>query len=402
MDRSGENQARGQFARQLTEHRGRVYAWVVRQVGPNNGLAEDVTQDCFVRVWETRRSNPPPAGALHTYLLTTARNLLRDRFRRQSTAVLFTELEQTTLADAATPETRLLLRDTAERLAAEAALLPLVLRETLRLRVEEGLDYADIAARTGCPVGTVRSRLGAARGRLVSALSEQENLPTAGDNAQETYVVRRQTAGNSVLTTTVRQERKTMAHSTSLEELNKTVQAMEARLCALEDGDSHRTASNDGDPWDAPSRRLKEELDAQRRENGGAFALGLVHMVTQSASVGNSGTALGVTTFGSVADLPDNKTVDERVERMRLLAADPAVARVFRHFYALRFAGRLMRATTEELAEATEETPEKITALLAPLLAKRNLLFVRNGDGSHTYEWEGYDPAIATLLFAAA
>ncbi|MBC8138056.1 MAG: hypothetical protein H8F28_19415 [Fibrella sp.] len=31
---------------------------MMRRVGANRTIAEDVTQDCFVRVWETRRRNP--------------------------------------------------------------------------------------------------------------------------------------------------------------------------------------------------------------------------------------------------------------------------------------------------------------------------------------------------------
>lgn len=395
MDTTGENRSRQRFAGQLSAHRGRIFAWVMHRVGADRAVAEDVTQDCFVRVWETRFSNPPPPGALHSYLLTTAQNLLRDRFRRRS-VVAGVDLAHTRMADSETPEARFLLRETVERLAAEAALMPFVLRETLRLRVEEGLDYPVIAARMDCPVGTVKSRLHAARDRLRTALKAQETLPTAV--TLSAHAAKLFTVSSDGHETTIYKEQKTMTNSTDTTSLRAQVQAMEARLSALEGG---TRSAKDDDPWDASSKRLKEELDVKRRDKGSAFALGLVHMVTQSASTGNAGTAFGLTTFESVADLPDDKTIIERVERMRLLTADPVIARVFRHFYALRFAGKLMRATTEELAEATGETPEKITAVLHPLLSKRNLLFVQNGDGAQTYEWEGYDAAIATLLFAA-
>ena len=71
------------FADQLRAQRGRVFAYVLRRVANNRMLAEDVTQDCFVRVWQARERSPLPPGALYAYLLTTARNLIRDRLRRR-------------------------------------------------------------------------------------------------------------------------------------------------------------------------------------------------------------------------------------------------------------------------------------------------------------------------------
>lgn len=62
---------------------------------------------------------------------------------------------------------------------------------------------------------------------------------------------------------------------------------------------------------------------------------------------------------------------------MRALSADLAVCRAFRHFYALRFAGKEMRATAAELAEATGESANKITTLLLLLVADRTLLLVK-------------------------
>jgi RNA polymerase sigma-70 factor (ECF subfamily) len=56
------------------------------------------------------------------------------------------------------------------RQAVEA--LPAEFREPLVLREYDALSYDEIAARLGCPVGTVRSRLSRARAALATALSE--------------------------------------------------------------------------------------------------------------------------------------------------------------------------------------------------------------------------------------
>ncbi len=50
--------------------------------------------------------------------------------------------------------------------------LPEELRETAILRDVEGLRYDEIASVLGCPLGTVKSRLNAARKRLQSVALE--------------------------------------------------------------------------------------------------------------------------------------------------------------------------------------------------------------------------------------
>ncbi len=47
------------------------------------------------------------------------------------------------------------------------------MREVIVLRELEGLDYAEIAAIAGIPLGTVMSRLSRARARLRELLSQQ-------------------------------------------------------------------------------------------------------------------------------------------------------------------------------------------------------------------------------------
>ena len=384
----GKEAAGEPFAGELDAHRNRVFAYVYTRVGRDQALAEDLTQDALVQVWKTRESNPPPAGALPAYLFTTARNLLRDRFRRR-------EVEASLLGAGTppTPEERYLLRETVERISAEIALLPPILRETMRLRAEDW-DYTAIAARMCCPVGTVRSRLSAARQRLRAALEQAERIdePTGIISTQ-----RSRTDGN----TTVTKEQTTMSTSSEIKDLRAQVAAMEARLGTLESGGAKREPDADTDPWQSAWRHFARDLRRRREEKEGAFAFGFVHIVTQSVKGGMDGSKSGKETFDSAAQLPSDERLTKRLERMRRLTADPLLPRVFRHFYTLPFAGREMRASASELAEALGETRERIAAVLKPLLADRTLLLVNDGAGGETYEWEGNDAAIAVLLFAA-
>jgi RNA polymerase sigma-70 factor (ECF subfamily) len=68
------------------------------------------------------------------------------------------------------PEAALIARADEARLEAAIAGLPTVFRETLVLRDVQGLDYREIAAITGVPIGTVMSRLARARGRVIATL----------------------------------------------------------------------------------------------------------------------------------------------------------------------------------------------------------------------------------------
>jgi RNA polymerase sigma-70 factor (ECF subfamily) len=73
---------------------------------------------------------------------------------------------------AETPETALIDKVVGARLQAAISALPLVYRETLRLRELEGMDYREIAQVTGVPIGTVMSRLARARRQLAAMLEK--------------------------------------------------------------------------------------------------------------------------------------------------------------------------------------------------------------------------------------
>lgn len=102
-----------------------------------------------------------------TWLYQVARNeakmLIRSRSRRPATPVAEPELTPFL----ARLSTLLANRDVIDR-AFEA--LPEEYRRPLRLREFDGLEYDEIAATLGIPIGTVRSRLSRGRARLVEQL----------------------------------------------------------------------------------------------------------------------------------------------------------------------------------------------------------------------------------------
>lgn len=72
-----------------------------------------------------------------------------------------------------TPEEAVIQKADRQLLLTALTLLPASLREVLVLREMEGLSYAEIAAITNSPIGTVMSRLSRGRAELRKAVLEQ-------------------------------------------------------------------------------------------------------------------------------------------------------------------------------------------------------------------------------------
>lgn len=122
--------------------------------------AEDVQQEVWLAVYRQVAQLASPA-AFRTWLFRTARHKAIDalRKRRREREVMVEGLDAAgieTVADTRDePDARLDL----EELRQLIARLPALHREALQLRYGDGMSYGEIAVVTGCPVGTVRSRL---------------------------------------------------------------------------------------------------------------------------------------------------------------------------------------------------------------------------------------------------
>jgi RNA polymerase sigma-70 factor, ECF subfamily len=163
-DRAAFARLHGEFAR--------IVHGIALANGPG-GAAEDVTQDVFMTAFEQLPALRDPA-AFPAWLCTAARNAAVSALRR-SRRQRAEELSD--LADpAARPDDRAAAVDGAERVLACIRELPPAYRETLVLRLCEGLGGAQIAARTGLTHGSVRVNL--SRGMaLLRPLLRERGLP---------------------------------------------------------------------------------------------------------------------------------------------------------------------------------------------------------------------------------
>lgn len=136
--------------------------------------AEDLTQEIFIRIYQTLGTFRPESGKFASWALKLSRNLIIDRFRQTRRFQQFggsEELEALHIQDHATPgPQRKIEQAEACRILGEAlrALSPET-KEAVILKDLQGMGYQEMAEALGVPEGTVKSRLN--RGRLALAQS---------------------------------------------------------------------------------------------------------------------------------------------------------------------------------------------------------------------------------------
>ena len=155
----------------------RLFAHAFRLTGSAD-RAEDVVQNSLLAAWRATRSYRGD-GSVLAWLLGIVRNQSLNAVRRK--VLPTTTLDQAEEADLATvlPDAQFEVRERQEAVRAALTRLSAQHREVLDLVFYQGLSLAETAQVCKCPVGTVKSRLHAAKARLRSALdgSRTETQP---------------------------------------------------------------------------------------------------------------------------------------------------------------------------------------------------------------------------------
>ncbi|HEU0114196.1 MAG TPA: sigma-70 family RNA polymerase sigma factor [Thermomicrobiales bacterium] len=147
--------------------------------------AEDATQDTFIRAWASLDSFRGEAVRPWLFRIATNRSydLLRVRNRRSASSLEAEPYEIEPIWTSGgqpdeAPDARALRGELSIHLERAIAALPEDQRTVVILADVQGLDYAEVAAATGAALGTVKSRLSRARGRLRQLLRDD---PTAAE-----------------------------------------------------------------------------------------------------------------------------------------------------------------------------------------------------------------------------
>jgi RNA polymerase sigma-70 factor (ECF subfamily) len=134
---------------------GLVYAESIRILrdGP---AAEEILQDLFFQVWRTAEKFDPQRGSLPGWLLVAARNRSISRLRRHHSRPN-DELTETSVVLPCTLETAMAQNQLLGRVKNAMSSLPNGQREAIELAYFDGMSHSEIAARTGAPLGTVKT-----------------------------------------------------------------------------------------------------------------------------------------------------------------------------------------------------------------------------------------------------
>lgn len=127
----------------------------LRHVVGNRQAAEDIMQETFTHLWSRPNGFRPERGALRSYLFGIGRKRAAEWWRKQGAKEEVAEIE----LKANSAESSSAMEDAFRR-------LPQDQRSLLWLREVEGQSYVELAETLEIPIGTVRSRLFAAREAL--------------------------------------------------------------------------------------------------------------------------------------------------------------------------------------------------------------------------------------------
>jgi RNA polymerase sigma-70 factor (ECF subfamily) len=138
-------------------------------------LVDDVTQEVFCSVFASLPSLRDPM-AFPAFVCAAARNAARDALRRRRRAPVVGDGVDALAGGEPSPAAAAAERELAARVLGCIAALPEAYRETLVMRLVEGLSGPEIAARTGLTHGSVRVNL--TRGMaLLRPLLQEAGLP---------------------------------------------------------------------------------------------------------------------------------------------------------------------------------------------------------------------------------
>lgn len=150
---------------QLYERYSRQTFGLALKILNNSEAAEDAIQEAFLRFWKQPNSYDPERGRFITWLLSVVHNLCIDQLRRKRHNVVSLDQQETQEHLNYLADDKVAVEDEVwlgmQRVAIQQALstLPVEQRSVIELAFFKGLTHNEIAAETGQPLGTVKSRI---------------------------------------------------------------------------------------------------------------------------------------------------------------------------------------------------------------------------------------------------
>jgi RNA polymerase sigma-70 factor (ECF subfamily) len=163
MVRIRDHQDKSAFSELFDHFAPRVKGFLVK-FGADSTLAEECTQDVMAALWHKSHQFDPARASVATWIFTIARNRKIDLLRRQRRP----EPEELTWGPEEEPDQAdvVNLQQETELLGTALKALPPAQRELIDKAYFGDLTHSEIAAQTGLPLGTIKSRIRLALERL--------------------------------------------------------------------------------------------------------------------------------------------------------------------------------------------------------------------------------------------
>jgi RNA polymerase sigma-70 factor (ECF subfamily) len=161
---------RSAFAALFNHFAPRVKSYLLR-LGAAPQQAEELAQETLLTVWRRAASFDPAKAAASTWIFTIARNLRIDAIRRERRADLAEDPADAPDPEPA-PDAALAAVQSGGRIREALAKLPAEQAEVIRLSFFSDKPHSEIAEQLKLPLGTVKSRVRLAMGRLRELLGD--------------------------------------------------------------------------------------------------------------------------------------------------------------------------------------------------------------------------------------
>jgi RNA polymerase sigma-70 factor, ECF subfamily len=163
-------------------HQAALYRFALRMTG-NSWAAEEVVQDVFMTLMREPKKYDAERGPVGAFLFGIARNRVMKHLERLPRELSLEEPNSDgtraseTAVSTFTPAHWAEQQERTERVRAAVLELPAEFREAVVLCELEELSYEEAAQLSGCPIGTIRSRLHRGRALLMAKLEMLRDAP---------------------------------------------------------------------------------------------------------------------------------------------------------------------------------------------------------------------------------
>jgi RNA polymerase sigma-70 factor (ECF subfamily) len=166
-----QRQDRAAFTALVDQFAPRLRRFLRRSVGDEQTM-DDIVQETMLKVWRRAGQFDTARGNGSTWIFAIARNERINLMRREARPEPDPIVATTWLVAPPEVDDAVDVRQRAERLNGALRDLPVEQAEVLRLAFYEELSHSAIAERLGLPLGTIKSRIRLAIGRLRPVLED--------------------------------------------------------------------------------------------------------------------------------------------------------------------------------------------------------------------------------------